>query len=57
MRLNAPRKGLWIFSTILALAAVIAYFIDPSVLGFNTGFWVMGGAWLLLLLATVLKGY
>lgn len=57
MRLNAQRKGLWIFSTILALAAVIAHFIDPSVLGVDTGFWVMGGSWLLLLLATVFKGY
>ena len=57
MRLNAPRKGLWIFSTILALAALISHFLDPAVLGVRTSFWVMGAAWLLLLLATLLKGY
>ncbi len=57
MRLNAPRKGLWIFSTILAIAAVLAYFVDPAVLGFNTAFWVMGASWLILFLASYFKGY
>lgn len=57
MRLNAPRKGLWIFSTILAMAAILAYFIDPAVLGVNTAFWVMTASWLILFLASYFKGY
>jgi hypothetical protein len=56
MRLNAPKKMVWLLSLILAIISIIAYFVViPVVTGIT--FWVMVAAWLLLFLATFLKGF
>ena len=56
MRLNAPKKMVWFLSLILAIISIVAYFVViPVVTGIT--FWVMVAAWLLLLLATYLKGF
>ena len=56
MRLNAPKKIVWLISLILAVISLIGYFIAIPVLS-GIAFWVMGVAWLLLFLATFLKGF
>jgi len=55
MRLNAPRKGIWIFSFILALASLVSHFTSISGMSSEVTYWVMSGAWLLLLLSTYFK--
>jgi hypothetical protein len=55
MRLNAPKKVVWFFTLILAIISIIAYFVViPVVTGIT--YWVMVAAWLILFLATYLKG-
>jgi polyferredoxin len=56
MRLNAPKKGVWFLSLILAILSIVAYFVVIPVVSGIT-FWVMVAAWLLLFLATYLKGF
>lgn len=56
MRLNAPKKAVWFLSLILAILSIVAYFVViPVVTGIT--FWVMVAAWLILFLATYLKGF
>ena len=56
MRLNAPKKIVWLISLIIAILSIISVI---AVIPFITAnaFWVMGVAWLLLFLATSLKGF
>jgi hypothetical protein len=56
MRLNAPKKVVWFLTLILAIISIIAYFVTIPVVTSIT-FWVMVAAWLLLFLATALKGF
>ena len=56
MRLNAPKKIVWLISLIIAVLAIISTFVVIPFVTVNA-FWVMGVAWLLLFLATFLKGY
>lgn len=56
MRLNAPKKIVWLISLILAVISLIGYFVAIPVVSVNA-FWIMGVAWLLLFLATFLKGF
>jgi hypothetical protein len=53
MRLNPPTKFVWYISMLLGLAGVILYFMEllPD---YNV--WMIIVAWILLILATVLKG-
>jgi hypothetical protein len=55
MKLSAPNRVSWIISLILGLLSLLSYF---SVVPFVTAhlFWFMAAGWLLLLLATVMKG-
>lgn len=56
MRLNAPKKIVWMISLILAIISLIAFFVAiPFVSGIT--YWVMGVAWLLLFLGSFLKGF
>ncbi len=56
MKLNAPKKMVWFLSLILAIISIVAYFVViPVITGIT--FWVMVAAWLLLFLATFLKGF
>jgi predicted membrane protein len=54
MRLNAPTKLVWFISLILGLAGIIFHFMDilPA---YNL--WMVFVAWVLLILATMLKGF
>lgn len=56
MRLNAPKKVVWMLSLLLAIVSVIAYFVSIPVVSGIT-YWVMAAAWFLLLLSTYLKGF
>ena len=55
MKLTPPKKIVWIISLILAVLSVVSYFIYIPFVSLYA-FWVMGVAWLLLFLATYLKG-
>jgi len=56
MRLNAPKKIVWLISLIIAVLAIISFFVTIPFITVNA-LWVMGVAWLLLFLATFLKGF
>ena len=56
MRLNAPKKIVWIISLILAVVSIISYFVTIPVIQGAVTYWIMCAAWLLLFLATKLKG-
>ncbi len=58
MRLSAPKKIVWIISLLLAILSVVAGPAHLVVIPYVTAYayWVMGAAWLLLCLATYLKG-
>lgn len=56
MRLNAPKKIVWLISLILAVISIVGKFVVIPIVTVY-GFWIMGVAWLLLLLATYLKGF
>ena len=55
MRLNAPKKIVWTIALIVGLVGIIAQLITIPLLS-SISFWIMGIAWLLLILSTVLKG-
>ncbi|HSQ34400.1 MAG TPA: hypothetical protein VLQ89_00260 [Candidatus Binatia bacterium] len=55
MRLNAPNKISWIISLILGLLSLAAYFVAIPFVTANL-FWFMGAGWLLLIVATFMKG-
>lgn len=56
MRLNAPKKIVWLISLLIAVLGVLGTFITIPVVS-AYAFWVMGVAWLLLFLSTYLKGF
>jgi len=55
MRLNAPSRISWIISLILGLLSILSYFVAIPFVTVNL-YWFMGAGWLLLILATFLKG-
>jgi len=56
MRLNAPKKIVWMISLILAVVSIVGRFVlIPFVTVY--GFWIIGVAWLLLFLGSWLKGF
>ncbi len=55
MRLNAPKQIWWTVSLILGVLGVLGHFVVISVVTANL-FWFLAVAWLLLILATFLKG-
>ena len=55
MRLNAPRKGVWIFSCLLVCVSLVSHVIYVPGLTPYTAFWVMAAAWLMLALSTYFK--
>lgn len=56
MRLNAPKKIVWILSLILAVISVIGFFVTIPIVTGAVVYWVMAVAWVLLFLATFVKG-
>jgi len=55
MRLNAPSKFSWLISLILGVLSLVSYFVAIPFVSLNL-YWFMGAGWLLLILATFLKG-
>jgi hypothetical protein len=56
MRLNAPTKIVWIIALILGLLGILGALTDiPIVSEYN--FWFVVVGWLLLIIATVAKGF
>jgi hypothetical protein len=55
MKLNPPKKVTWTLAVILGLAGILGtFFAIPVVSTFS--FWLVVLGWLLLVLATYLKG-
>ena len=55
MKLNAPSKFSWLISLVLGLLSLLSYFVAIPFVTVNL-YWFMGAGWLLLILATFLKG-
>ncbi len=55
MRLNAPSKISWLLALVLGLLSLLSYFVAIPIVTVNL-YWFMGAGWLLLILATFLKG-
>ncbi len=55
MKLNAPTHITWIVSLILGLLSLLSYFVAIPFVTVNM-YWFMGAGWLLLILATFLRG-
>jgi hypothetical protein len=60
MRLNAPKKIVWIWSLIFALIGIVGYvlcmFVTIPVLP-QLVFWFLALGWLLVWLGNILKGF
>ena len=55
MKLNAPKYITWVLAVILGLGGILGtFFVIPIVSTFS--FWLVVLGWLLLVLATYLKG-
>jgi len=55
MKLNAPTKLVWIISLILGILSVLSVLTDIPIVS-DYSYWFMAIAWVLLILATALKG-
>ena len=55
MRLNAPTKIAWVIALILGILGLFGWLTDIPIIS-EYPFWFMFAGWLLLVLATFLKG-
>jgi hypothetical protein len=56
MKLNAPTQIVWVIALILGILGILGTLTDiPIVTEYN--FWFVVIAWLLLIIATVAKGF
>lgn len=55
MKLNAPKVIVWVIALVLGVLGIIAALVTIPVLS-SVSFWLVAIAWLLLILATYLKG-
>jgi heme/copper-type cytochrome/quinol oxidase subunit 1 len=55
MRLNAPKQIVWLIALILGVLGIISALITVPFLS-TISFWLVVIGWLLLILATYLKG-
>ena len=55
MKLSAPQKVTWWVSVVLGVAGIIASFVTIPVLS-GVAFWLVAAAFVILVLATYLKG-
>ncbi len=56
MRLNAPKKLVWFISLFLGILGVLFSFISVNIIS-DYSIWMLIVAWVLLVLATALKGF
>jgi hypothetical protein len=58
MRLNAPKQIVWIIALILGVLGILGTFTEiPLVSESEYAFWFVVVGWLLLIIATVAKGF
>ena len=55
MQTNAPQKGTWWIALIIGVVGIISHLVTIPVLS-GIAFWVVVVAFVLLILATLLKG-
>jgi hypothetical protein len=55
MKLNAPKKNVWLIALILGVIGIISALVTIPFLS-TIAIWLVAIAWLLLILATYLKG-
>lgn len=55
-RLSAPKQAVFVISLILAIAALIVFFVAAAPLGGQTAFWIAMIAYVVLALGCVLSG-
>lgn len=55
MKLSAPQQVTWWIALIVGLAGILAYLVSIPVLS-GFAFWLVAAAFVLLILATYLKG-
>ena len=55
MQLSAPQKTTWIVAVVLGIVGLIASFVTIPVLS-SLSFWLVALGWLVLVLATYMKG-
>jgi len=55
MKLSAPKQIVWIISLVLGILGVLSLYVAIPVITPHA-FWVMVVAWVILILATYLKG-
>lgn len=55
MRLNAPKKITWLIAVIVGVVGILAQLLPIAILA-PYAFWLVAGAFVLLALATYLKG-
>jgi len=55
MKLSAPKKVVWIIAVILGVLGIVGHFVSVTILTANA-FWLVGIAFILLALATYIKG-
>jgi predicted membrane metal-binding protein len=56
MKLNAPKQITWIVAMILGIVGIAANLTSIPVITPVIGFWLVGLAWALLLVATITRG-
>jgi hypothetical protein len=55
MKLSAPQKGTWWIALIAGVLGIVSYLVTVPVLS-GFAFWLVAAAFVLLILATYLKG-
>jgi hypothetical protein len=55
MQLSAPQKITWWIALIVGVVGIIAHLVSLPIIG-AFGFWLLAAAFVLLILATLLKG-
>lgn len=55
MKLSAPQKGTWWIALIVGVLGIVSYLVTVPVLS-GFAFWLVAAAFVLLILATYLKG-
>jgi hypothetical protein len=56
MRLNAPKKTTWWIALVVGAIGIVAHLVTIPVLS-GFAFWLVAAAFVLLILATYLKGF
>ncbi len=56
MRLNAPKKIVWLLSLILAVVSLVGNFVALPVVNGIVVYWLLFAAWILLFLGSFIKG-